>query len=263
MDVTKIRLNGLYSVDLPLRAAHPSDTFILKAADGLGPTGADVSISGNVYQGRQPLNREFVFRIGLNPNYSLNQTAEQLREMLYGMLMPDRTDGAITVTLYNEETVLAKTLAWVSKIELALFTKEPEVQLTMPCPGAYLEAPNSVTLTPSAKLAFNITNQGTAPTGIQMSIKFTQAMTQWVVRAGGRKMQFEANFEDNDILTFNTQEGQRSVKRTRGGVEREFIQSLSAGSSWIELHGGVNAFTTSDSGFTWQSVTYTPLYLGV
>ncbi len=50
MDITKIRIIGLSTVDLPIIGALPSDSYILKAADGLGPPESDVSIASSLEQ---------------------------------------------------------------------------------------------------------------------------------------------------------------------------------------------------------------------
>lgn len=263
MNVTSIRLQGLYTVDLPLYVARPSDPYLIKAADGLGPPRYEVFISGRFFQGRVPQNRELIFRIGLTPDYRQNQTAADLRDQLYGLLMPETADGSVPIHFMNGDTILASTVGWVSDIDPALFTKEPEVNLTFPCTEPYLHAPNTIDIVPPTKDAFTIVNAGTAPTGIEVELTFTAPVTNWILDFGATRMMFEHNFLTGDVLRFNTLEDRRFVTLIRGGVETGIISALSADSEWIVLHGGENHFLTSDQSFVWKRIRYQPLYQGV
>ncbi len=268
MDVTKIRLNGLVTIDFPIVVASPSDVYILKAAEGLGPPGVDVSIAnsviqGGVYQGRRPQNREIVMRVGLNPNYALNQTPAELRSTLYGMLTPDASD-AVLVRLLNGETVIGMTSGYVSKIEIATFTKEPEVQITIQCVKPYFAGPDLITVVPTTKDLFIIPNEGNAPAGFDVEVTFNSARSTWsLLGFANEKMQFDYAFVNGDVLKFNTRPGWRSIEVVRNGVTTNIIHSLSFDSVWIMLRGGDNTFETDMQVFSWGFVSYTPQFWGL
>ena len=263
MKVTSIRLQGLHTVDLPLYVAKPSDPYLIKAADGLGPPEHEVLISGNVLQGRVPKNREIVFRIGLTPDYRQNETASDLRDRLYGLFAPERADGAVPIHFMNGQQILASTQGWVSNIDPALFSKEPEVNLTFPCTEPYLHAPDYVSTVPATKNIFTIVNAGSAPTGIEVELTFTQAMPSWTLSTQNSFMRFDHAFAAGDILRFNTLEDRRSIARIRAGTETKIIGALTGSSTWAQLHGGTNTFFTSNQAFTWNYIRYQPLFLGV
>lgn len=268
MDFTKIRLIGLSTVTLPIIGALPSDTFILKAADGLGPPESDVSISnsletGGVYLGRRTHSREIVLRVGLNANFKLGQTPNSLRTILYGLLTPAETE-AVKVQFLNGESIVAVTTGYVSKIEIVPFSKDPEVQIVIPCPETYLRDDVSTTVIPSTKNPFVIPNTGTAPTGFNMEITFTQAQDTWFLTGPQNwKMNFEYQFNAFDVLRFNTRPGYRSIERVRNGVVANLIYTLSPGSKWLILRGGANEFTPLRGSFNWGFVNYTPKYWGI
>ena len=270
MKFTKVRLTGLNAIDLPIEGALPSDPYILQSADGLGPPEVDVSIAatlntGGVYQGRRPQNRFPVFLIGLNPDYSIGQTASEMRSSLYGMLTPGY-DDTVRIDLIDVDTVVATTVGYVSKIEITPFSKDPQVQVSMECLQPYLEAPNLLYIIPGgSKAAPEIQNEGTASTGFHMELTFNSGASSWVLTdtRTGKKMEFIYDFIAGDKLTFDTRPGSRSVSLTRDLATSSIIYTLTALSSWHMLYGGLNMFSTNFADFEWGDVYYQPKYWGI
>lgn len=263
MDWTKIRLNGLSTVDLPIVDALPSDPYILKSADGLGPPVVDVSIVEGYYQGRRPQNREIVLLVGLNPDYTVGQKVSDLRTSLYGMLTPGYTDN-VMVEIMDIDGVLVQTVGYVSKLEIAPFSKDPAVQITIPCLEKYLQAPSVIYVVPEGKNNPEITNAGTAPAGFRMEVVFSASMDSWVLSdLTGKKMQFDYGFQSGDTLIFDTTPGARGIWVLRSGITSNILYSLSKDSVWYTLYGGLNTFATSSQAFDWGDVYYRPQYWGV
>jgi hypothetical protein len=268
MHFTRLRLNGLSVVDLPIVDALPSDLYILKGVDGLGPPEIDVSIAdtlnaGGVYQGRRPQSREIVASIGLNPDYTAGQSVSDLRESLYGMLTPGYIDN-IVVQILDGLTVIATTVGYVKKLEINPFSKDPQVDLTIACLQQYLLAPNLLFLSPASKSAPVITNVATAPAGFHMEVVFTAPLASWMLSdISGKKMLFTYAFLTADKLIFDTRPGSRGIWVLRGAVLTNIIYALSTDSIWYMLHGGDNVFATSSQSFTWGDVYYLPQYWGI
>lgn len=273
MDITKIRLTGLSGqyVEFPIYDLLPSSPYILKAFDGLGPTAVGVSVMniaphGGVYQGRRPQNREAVFRVGLNPNYSLNQTAQQLRQSLYFLLMSG-TETPVRLSLYEGNTELCYTLAHMANPEIVPFAKEPEVQLTFTCFGPYFEAPEqSITVDPGgSKLTPTFPNVGDAQTGFEMIIEFTAARSGFsIYRANdGLELTVTQAFAIGDFLKIDTRLGSLGVWIDTGSGFESIIDTLTETSDWIQLHGGNNVMNANTASYDWYSYTYTPRYLGI
>lgn len=268
MYYTKVQLIGLSTVDLPIINVDTVDPYILTNAEGLGPPEVDVSIqntlnAGGFYQGRRPQSREVVLRVGLNPNFSVGQTAADLRTELYGLLTPGYLDN-VTIRIMNEATVLATTVGYVKKLEIVPFNAEPEVQITIACIELYFQAPSLLYVSPTVKSAPVIDNVGTAPAGFYMKIVFTSNVTNWTLsHVSGAKMQLTYSFLTNDELVIDTRPGYRGVWLKRGLATTNIIYALSADSIWFMLHGGENTFATSSSAFNWGDVYYRPQYWGV
>ncbi len=178
------------------------------------------------------------------------------------MLTPDAAD-AIPVKLMNGDTIVAVTFGYVSNLEIATFTKEPEVQITIACTEPYFSSPDPVTLVPNTKSAFIIPNEGSAPTGFEVEVTFASARSTWTVQGLGiEKMTFDYAFLSGDKLKFNTNPGRRFIEVVRGGNTTNIVHSLSPESVWLMLRGGDNAFTTDKQIFDWNFISYKPKYWG-
>ena len=269
MKFTKIRLTGLTAIDLPIVGALPSDRYILKGVDGLGPTEVDVSMSdtinaGGVYLGRRPHNREPVIRIGLNPDHSAGQSASDLRSSLYGMLTPG-SDDVVLLEIIDGSTVVASTVGYVKKLEIAPFSQTPEVQVTLACTQPYLQAPNILFVAPGgSKAAPEIVNTGNAPSGFHMEVIFSAPVSSWILTdVKARKMEFVHDFLAGDKLAFDTRPGLRRVELTRDLMTTKLLSALAFGSVWHMLHGGNNIFSASSTSYNWGDVYFRPLYWGI
>lgn len=280
MYFTKLRLySSLASFDLPIWGALPSDRYILKAADGLGPPEVDVSIAttlqqGGVYQGRRPQGREAVIRIGLNPDYAAGKTAAQLRSDLYALLTP-RGDESIQIQMVDGNTVVAKTDCYIKKFETVPFSKETEVQITFGCPDPYLEAPDLLTLpSPNRTISgtntlFDIPNIGDAPSGFVMSIVFTAQQLGSLkimenVTNPPATMTISTNINQGDTLIVDTRPGSRGVWRQVGSNDPVTVLDDFKG-RWLMLHGGLNQIKVNSPNFTWgaDGFAYLPTYWGI
>lgn len=269
MYFTKLRLNGLEVIDLPVVHAKPSDAYILKSADGLGPSEIDVSIvetlnAGGVYQGRRPNTKEVVILVGLNPNHGAEQTASDLRATLYGLLTPGVVDR-VKIELMDEEASLAFITGYVKKMEIVPFNQNPEVQVTFACLEQYWTTSTLIYLDPGDKVHPIIPNVGTAPSGFHMEVIFTTSMTSWTLMDDiGHKMQIDYSFLAGDRLSIDTRPGQRGIWLDRAATtHKNIIYALSADSIWLMLHGGDNQFHTNLQTFNWGDVAYLPQYWGV
>jgi len=267
--MTKVRLHGLSTIDLPVVGARPSDRYILKTAEGLGPPEVDVSQSrtlhaGDVYQRRRPQSREVVLTVRLNPDHQMSETAADLRAELYGLLTPGYLDE-VKIDILDGDDLQASTAGNVSKLEINPFSAEPEVQITIPCLQAYLHAPNILYVFPGSAADPSIMNVGTAPTGFRAEILFTAPTNWWGLFNGrGQSMTFYHAFHAGDKLTFDTNPGSRGIWLTRDGATYSILQSLASDSVWHMLYGGNNTFeATSNTGYTWGNVYYTPQYWGI
>lgn len=274
---TKLQFDVSYAgvhtyTDLPIWGASPTDPFILKNVDGLGPPELSLQYPESVSDGysfllgRQLSRRQIVMKIGLNPNRSIGQTAGDLRNILYTLLVGLDGTGTSVLNLVNGTTVVAYVAVTVSKFEMAPWSKDPEVQITFETPGPYLTGSPQQLITPSTKGAFTITNPGTAESGFNFNVTLTASMSSFSLnRFGGPLIKLNYAFLSGDQLSISTTPGSRDVSIVRGGVLTHIFNALSNGSTWFGFRGGDNAMTISTTNFNWavNPITFYPLYWGI
>ena len=270
MEIKKFQLvNRTATVNLPIFGAQPSDLFVLKGADGLGPGAINLIAPDGVFQGVSTVDRELVFKIGLNPVYDSGsyRGAGQLRSDLYRLLNPQ--NGGIIIKAIgplndDPEHVWAQTQGYARNFEINPFSTTPEVMVTISCPDKpHWESPTEQA--PSifaADTAMFIPNIGEVDTGFKLVISPQQDISGFsmVSLDTDEKLEIDYAFEAFDIITINTIEGQREVKVQPSGDS--LLGYLTEDSTWPKALAGGTAFTITDGLFD-GDVYYTPLYWGV
>lgn len=281
MKFTKLRLVGATNVDLPIIGADASGPFVLKSADGLGPPDIVVSIGqttqeGGIYQGRKAQNRQVVMLVGLQPEWEIGQSSEDLRTTLYGLLTP-KFGELIQMECWNDNVLVAKAEGQFSKFEAAIFSKDPAVQLTLDCTHPYLQSPSLLFQNPAegvsgGKTWFDVENVGTAPSGFMMSVQFTNTFTGAVTindNGGPTGEYFSVNraWTAGDKLILDTRPGQRGVWRTPSGSSavQSILGDMDIFSTWLQLYNGTNRLWINNVNFDWLAPGFghTPAYWGV
>lgn len=280
MKFTRLQLRGLYDIMLPVVGALPSDKFVLKGFDGLGPTEVDVSISRSfngrgTYQGRQPQSREGTVRIGLNPDWSSDQTADELREEIYGLLTPPRHSDFVTLYVVDDREVYpnetrATARCWVKRCEIVPFSEEPEVQVTLSFLESYLEAPALLSYDPDgAQAPLEIVNLGTAPSGLLLNVTFTGPATffEFTDSLDNVLLHVTHDFVNGDLLHIDNRPGSQEIYVFNSGTftKKNLAGSLWADSDWIFLLGGMNHINGEASlpNWEWGAIQYRPLFQGI
>lgn len=266
--IDNIQLLGLSTIDLPIQTIAPEASYILKGASGLGPPNRDIILSEALYgetflQTVHPNSREIVLRIRLNPNFSLGQTAADLREQLYGLLNPNIGES-VDIYLRAGSNTLMKTSGYVKIFETVPFSKEPEVQITLACPKPTFISPLSVTVPVSGSAPVVAASKGTAPSYFVARVQFPSNQTGFTLTQSstGQYMAFPTYmFLAGDILTINTEVGGKSARISRGGNTMSILYAMQQGSKWLEVRPGPNTFTINAG--TWAGFVYREQYWGI
>lgn len=266
MQFTKIRIVGPTTIDLPKDNLDPTIPYILKDADGLGPPEIDVFMkrtsSGGKYQSRKANLREIVLRVGLQPNWNIGQTSENLRSSIYKQMTPI-DDATTKIQLMNGDVIVAQTEGYIKRVEPALFSKDPEVQITIPCLHWLLQATTDIYETPAkvntgaSSVYFDVVNAGDAPSGFWMGFAFTAPFNstfQLMKDTSSNKiMSISHNFVTGDRLVIDTRDGSRGVWKipNGSGISTSIMDDVSANSPWLQLHSGNNRFIVNDRDWNW------------
>lgn len=283
MKMDSLRLIGAQSVTLPILGADESGPFVLKSVEGLGPPEIVVRLSATVlekavYQGKSANLKQLIIIVGLQPDWNSGQTPEQLRTQLYSLLSP-RYGQMLRAEVVSNGVVQGFAQGQISKFETAIFTKDPAVQLTMDCDYGYWLAPDAVVEEPAQRTlagirAFDVVNDGTAPSGFAMGVILRANPTGGDITlsdsdANGQKIVVKsAGFVAGDRFVVDTRPGSRGVWRgPAGGALVSVLNNLDASvSEWMQLYNGVNTLTLSTTAFDWDPAylfQHQPAYWGV
>lgn len=274
MKITKIRAVGPTITDFPLEHAEPEGPYLLKGVDGLNPV--DVTLLRN--GGKATATRQVVLLVGLQPDYNMGQTSEELRTELYGLLTP-HGKSVPELHFMEDASVRAYVQGNVVKMEAGLFSADPEVQITVECIGttrSYLMGPNLMTDEPSipggVPVVVEIDNPGTAPSGFKLSIEFENAVdlsdgvTITDNIAEGQWMKMNKAFAAGERLIIDTREGSRGVWSVNAGSSAKIVRlnQFDYDSDWMTFHNGIN-YLNIDAEFTWyeSGIQWRPAYQGV
>lgn len=267
-------LPGLNDQSLKQVLAGDDDKYYVKSVDGLGPPDQNVAISrtasGGKFQGKTSEDREVVVLIGLNPDFDKGETYKTLRDNLYTMLSTGY-DPRVDIVLYAGVFPLCHEFAYVSRFEASLFDANPAVQITFTCLNPTFRAYSPVSYAPAdlSQKAPDVYNLGTAETGFQFGVKFTDTMNGWYIKQADHQsvgMTFDMTFHSGDLLTVSTIPGKKyiHVKKHRAKVKNE-LGILTGSSEWIQLHPGHNHFLVPPKASKWDwsgKLSFTHHYWG-
>lgn len=282
MKMDMLRFVGASTVDFPIIGADPSGPFILKGVDGLGPPPVNVRMLRTVlekalYQGKSASLRQVVAVVGLAPNWDEGQTPDELRETLYSLLTP-KFGQLVQCQIRYQGSTVAFCQGQLSKLEPALFTKDPAVQITLDCDYALLLDPGNkiqqpVQSTVGGIRAFTVDNEGSAPAGFKMGVTLManvgNTLTLKHNDPNSPVFQIEGiNWVAGDRFVVDTRPGTRGVWRgAGGGALVSVLNNLNASlSEWLYLYGGDNTLTLNTTAFDWDTLVdfrHQPAFWGV
>jgi hypothetical protein len=277
-----LRFIGATSVDFPIIGADASGPFVLKSVEGLGPPEINVRMARTVlekalYQGKSANLRQIIALVGLQPDWDEGQTPEELRTQLYSLLTP-RYGQMVKAQIINNGTVQAFAQGQISKLEAAIFTKDPAVSITLDCDYGYLLSPNTVTQAPAQRTvntdqrAFDVANDGTAPAGFILDMVLRANVDSPLVlkdsAAGGQRISVKGiDWKAGDRLVIDTRAGSRGVWRgAGGGALVSVLNNLDADiSEWMQLYAGDNTLIINTAAFDWSPAGFQhqPAFWGV
>ncbi|WKW86817.1 minor tail protein [Gordonia phage Conley] len=283
MKFDQIVLTGTKSITLFDLKTPRSTPYTAKTIDGLDPTDIDVTLAqassgAGIYIGRREQLREMTFNVYLNPDYSIGQTPDLLREELY-LMNPVNDDLSLDLRLMLEGVEVAMTPVYIKRTEAVAFSKDTIVQLVLASTSGTFKKRTPIT-DPDPELdmvhpVFH--NAGSAMSGfrIELDILTTVNRIGFLMTNPNNEMWLEkvSTYPDmllaGDRLIIDTNIGQRGVWRVRAGVTDSLMSSLPATSTWLTLYPGDNVLeVVTDPGpnatsFNWVKYEHQPKYRGV
>lgn len=236
----QVILQSSSPMTLDIDNADPDELIILKSISGLSPADltlftGDFARDGGYYQGRRATKRNPVFNLKLNPNYVDDISVSDARELLYRVFLEPQslTDG-LQVTLIDDRKPDRYFVCYTEKWDGELFEQKPVAVISTICVDPYLRSVNeTVGDNPGGWVSTPFAYDGSADTGIEVTMKVTSITNQVVMDINGQKMTLSkpSNFAINDIIVINTTTGSRKI--TLNGAD--VMALLTASSKWIGL----------------------------
>lgn len=168
---------------LPLSDGKRAETDLIQIRniEGLDPVKAAVNtspygaIDGAAYVGSSVLSRNIVLTLHPNPDWD-DWTYEALRRLLYSYFMPKRASRLI---FYSDDMDPVEISGIVEGVEVNLFTKDPELLISIICPSPYFSTLEPKVITGQTVRADGeptiIEYNGTIEAGIEVKITSTGA----------------------------------------------------------------------------------------
>jgi hypothetical protein len=131
------RLNSSEITELPVTGViATTDPYQIRNIEGLGPIKATVNTSqlalprGDVYIGHTVSKRNIVMTVGLNPDWETT-TPTSLRRVLSQLFTPGEF---LTLRFFMSDILPVKIDGIVEACEPVIFSKDPEIQISIICP---------------------------------------------------------------------------------------------------------------------------------
>ena len=174
---------------LPLDDNGRAETDLIQVTniDGLEPVKASVnmspfgSVDGEAYIGGNVLSRNIVLSLHPNPNWD-NWTYESLRRLIYSYFIPKAYTRLI---FYSDDMPPVEIWGIVESVSVNIFSKDPELLVSIICPEPYFTALNPEVITgqsvrPGGSVAA-INYNGTVESGIHVKVTFVSGSAPTVI----------------------------------------------------------------------------------
>jgi hypothetical protein len=272
--LTKVEARTRLGALLAFQLDDISSGFIVKEIEGLDPVKATLVSStfalldGSQYQSSKRENRNIKVKLGLDPDYTFD-TVEDLRNRLYTFFMPK---SEVDLRFYNSSNLIVSTWGRVETCESPLFTKEPQVDISIICFDPDFIDQELVELndtTTEDETEFLIEYSGTVSTGIEFTLYPDRTIGDFTLYHRPpdgtlRALQFSGQLFADDVVKISTVPGNKSVILTRNNVDSYLLRGILPQSNWIQLLPGDNYLRAYCEGPSIPfDLSYTPRYGGL
>lgn len=224
--------------------------YIIEEIEGLDPVKATLvsssfaNMDGEQYHSSRRETRNIVLKIGLEPDY-VNDSVQDLRRGLYGFFMPK---SLVNLRFIMSDGLEVDIQGRVESFETPLFTKEPEVDISVICfdPDFFDATPvvvsgNSTALTTESLIPYD----GTVDTGVLFTLNVNRSLSAFTVYHRDpsgtlRSLDFQAALVNGDIVKVSTVTGNKYARKTTGGTESSALYAVSPQSYWMKFQPGDN-----------------------
>jgi hypothetical protein len=274
MILTHIVANDVLGRSFSLPLAENNTGFTLSDVEGLDPVKASVvtssfaQLDGSQFQSASRENRNIVLTVQLEPYYGEKSVVE-LRSELYAFFMPK---SEVLLKFYMDDQYAVYTTGVVESFETALFSRKPEVRISVICPNpnfirsAPLVVPGTTTDQGDDMV---INNPGTVDSGFVLTISPDRPIANFSVynRHGGglpKVFEFSGDVAAGNSVTLSTVPLSKYINVIANNIPSSALHMVAPTSVWMPLTPGENFFRVAIAGAAIPyQIEYTPLYGGL
>lgn len=258
-----------------------TDLIQIKNIEGLGPVKGDIntspygSIDGESFVGSHVGKRNIVITLMLNPDWA-DWSMEGLRRLLYAYFMPKQP--VTLVFSSDDEFPQVKINGYTESVEPNMFSKDPEIQISIICPDPYFTTFDPIVVTGNCGTAYKtIDYVGSISTGYKLEIThlsgadatLLEVRTETVPGAWVWLQVQNAIVNAANYFEMNSEPGQKYVRNIglNNGLISNLLNRITQGSTWPVLNPGPNKVqvltnVASTTAKAWK-LTYYPKFGGI
>jgi hypothetical protein len=258
--LTKVEVRNPAGDLLTLELEDISDGLILADVDGLDPVKATLvsssfaTVDGAQYQSARREPRNILLTIGLEPDYTVD-TIRDLRKRLYPFFM---TKSRVTLKFFDSDGLEVEIEGRVESFDTPLFSKEPEVSISIICFDPDLIDMEEVVVesaTVSDGTQTPIDYAGSVETGVLIQIFVDRTLTDFTIFHSAPDStitvaEFSAALEDGDVVSISSVSGDKYVNLLRDFDVSSILYAMTPQSGWVELQQGdgnnIRIYATGD-----------------
>jgi hypothetical protein len=272
--LTKIEVEDRQGHTLVLPLQDSTSGYTIKDIDGLDPVKSTIVFSsfaqldGSQFQSSRLENRNIIIKIGIESYYGA-ATVREMRQALYAYFMPKTT---VNIKVFIDGVEFAYIQGQVESCEAPLFSKDPEVVVSLLCFNPNFIGAENVIVTGNTvadATEQTIDYEGTVETGFMLELAVNRSLSAFTIynrRPGGETWEFAftAPLLTNDVVLINTLSRTKQAILTRAGNVSSVLYGVAPTSSWPNLWPGENFFRVLATGAAIPfSIDYIPKYGGL
>ena len=236
-----------------------TDLIQIRNIDGLNPVKASVNTSpyglvdGASYTGSSVLTRNIVLTLKPNPDWN-TWTYEKLRHLLYSYFMPKLVTRLV---FYSDDMIPVEIYGVVEDVSVNIFSKEPELLVSIICPDPYFTALDPTVITGVNGEVETFDYNGNIEAGIVVKVSYVSGSPTTIgIQLGEPKVTYfgvNATVGETEYFEMSSIPMNKYVQNINigSGIIDNLLSEvyLQEGTLWPMLEPGENEFmVVTDSG---------------
>lgn len=251
----------------------PEGPYTVKKIDGLNPAKADIFTANNIgqdgatYKGARTGMRNIVLYLGFTKTDPERSANVYLRGDVYERFPPK---GKVRMVFFSDNHPSIQIEGYVESVESDIFSRMPDVQISIICPDPYFEALEERSIAGVDGTNLVLPRLGNAPTPFTLKTeKLTEACGFIQLKnAIDDRISIYHDFSVNDELYVNTNPGKKQAKVYRwDSLHANVLDGIRGGNMGMVFDSRatyLRVLTNGPSvGALKYKVWYTPRYLGL